>query len=123
MSPKKLLKTRWYQGPEFLWDSCQLLDSSLLPNQHVDLCLDEDDPEIKPLFSRAMQRSQDNQILSTDKLERFSSWSTLRRGVARLILKMRRWKPCKEGKIANPECSDYGKLKGSCSTDELKSAE
>ena len=31
LSPKKLFKIWWYQGPEFLWDNCQLLDPSLLP--------------------------------------------------------------------------------------------
>ena len=120
---KKLLVNRWYQGPEFLWDSYQPLLSSLSPSQCVDACLDEDDPEIKPLLSCAMQRSQDNQILSTGKLKRFSSWSTLRRAIARLITKIRCWRLRKEGKIVHPEYSDYGNFNGVPSIEKYTSAQ
>ena len=86
-SPKQLLNTQWFQGPEFLRNPHQLS-----PSPHVEMPLNEEDPEIRPLLALKTNAQQHVKGLGSRRFERFSRWSTLRRAVARLILKIRTFK-------------------------------
>ena len=67
---------RWFQGPSFLWKkSIPTFEST----SHVDLSVD--DPEVKcNVFTT---RSKSSEML--DRLNRFSSWTSVRRAVALCI--------------------------------------
>ncbi|CAB4021459.1 PREDICTED: uncharacterized protein LOC107357656 [Paramuricea clavata] len=122
ISPKQLLNTQWFQGPEFLRNPHQLS-----PSSHVEMPLNEEDPEIRPLLALKLNAQQHVKGFGSRRFERFSRWSTLRRAVARLILKIRTFKLRRdldgEKSSMRPAHPNSENIQRRISSDLLKSAE
>ena len=83
----KLMESRWMSGPEFLWKSLPQ------PQQKLEkIALEESDLEVKREVTAYATRSQTSRGLDCAKFGRFSSWASLRRAIANLILLARQFK-------------------------------
>ena len=81
MPADKLMESRWTLGPELLWNP--------LPQPQTviqEILLDESDPEVKQEVVACITKSQSSQELGCTRFTRFSSWSSIKRAIARLIL-------------------------------------
>jgi hypothetical protein len=89
--------------------------------------LNEEDPEIRPLLALKTNAQQHVKGLGSRRFERFSRWSTLRRAVARLILKIRTFKLRRDldGKKSSMRSAhpNSENIQRRISSDLLKSAE
>lgn len=87
MSPDKLMESRWTSGPEFLWNP--------LPQPQTviqETALDENDPEVKREVVVCITKSHSSKELGCTRFNRLSSWSSVKRALARLILLIKEFK-------------------------------
>ena len=104
-TPRRILSSTWLNGPLFL------MDDHILDKENQSYPLNEDDPEIR---SSTTTVTSYRGCLGAERFTRFSSWSSLRRAIANLILKVRKIKQ----KRLNPTVSS-----SDLSTKEFKEAE
>ena len=69
-----LVQSDWYKGPKFLWES------SLSDSDELDTTISTDDPNVRAIALQ-VQVNVDNH-LDLSRLDRFSSWQSMRRAVA-----------------------------------------
>jgi hypothetical protein len=74
-----LTKSRWINGPEFLWKP-----QNFWPRQPTTTAIRDDDPEVK-LSVQAFSTVNSSQVTMDAVLERFSSWERLKRFVAWIL--------------------------------------
>ncbi len=104
-TPRRILSSTWLNGPLFL------MDDHILDKENQSYPLNKDDPEIR---SSTTTVTSYRGCLGAERFTRFSSWSSLRRAIANLILKVRKIKQ----KRLNPTVSS-----SDLSTKEFKEAE
>ncbi|XP_014824793.1 PREDICTED: uncharacterized protein LOC106904820 [Poecilia mexicana] len=83
--PSKLAQTSWFTGPSFLYQS---FEGNQYTGQSFELVEPQKDSEIRPLV-QTCSTVVEKAPLSTDRFKRFSSFSSLLRGVAYLIHMMK----------------------------------
>ena len=94
---RRILSSIWLNGPPFL------LDDHIPDRENVSFTIDEEDPEIR---SSAITVTSKRECLGSERFTRFSSWSSLRRALANLILKVKRVKRKKLNlKVSNDDIS------------------
>ena len=87
MPADKLMDSRWTSGPELLWNP---LSQPQTVNQEIRL--DESDPEVKQEVVACVTKSHSSQELGCTRFNRLSSWSSIKRAIARLILVIKEFK-------------------------------
>ena len=98
-----LVKSDWYKGPKFLWET------SVSDSDEIDTTISTDDPNVRAIALQ-MQVNVENH-LDLSRLDRFSSWQSMRRAVAlclKYIQKLRSQIP-KERRLQKgfPPCTVY----------------
>ena len=81
VTPEKLVESLWILGPEFLWHPQLLPQASLL-----EASLSGSDSKVKREVLSCATSTHLTQILGCERLKHFSSWSSLRRAIASLIV-------------------------------------
>ncbi|CAB3997334.1 Hypothetical predicted protein [Paramuricea clavata] len=89
---KQLVAFSWFNGPEFLRND----HSSPTTNDH-ELSIMSDDPEVRPEVSTYSSEVQLIESLGSERFNRFSRWTTLRRALANLIVKAKQVKARRRG--------------------------
>ncbi|CAB4027867.1 Hypothetical predicted protein, partial [Paramuricea clavata] len=89
---KQLVASSWFNGPEFLRND----HSSPTTNDH-ELSIMSDDPEVRPEVSTYSSEVQLIESLGSERFNRFSRWTTLRRALANLIVKAKQIKARRRG--------------------------
>jgi hypothetical protein len=105
-TPRHILTSIWLNGPPFL------KDDHIQEKENHSYLLNEDDPEI---CSSAYSVTSSRGCFGAERFTRFSSWSSLSRAIANLILKIERFKKKKRFSIKVSNCD--------VSVKELKKAE
>ena len=82
-TPRRILSAMWLNGPPFL------MAQNALEEEYLSCPLEEDDPEMGTADAKA---TTNRMGFGTERFTRFSSWSSLRRALATLILKAKKFK-------------------------------
>ena len=80
----RILSATWLNGPPFL------VAQNALEEENLSCPLEEDDPEVCIAAVKATTNRMS--LMRTERFTRFSSWSSLRRALATLILKAKKFK-------------------------------
>ena len=100
MPADKLMESRWTSGPELLWNP---VPQPQTVNQEI--LLDKSDSEVKREVVACVTKSHSSQELGCTRFNRLSSWSSIERAIARLILVIKEFKKRNQEqpkKAANP---------------------
>jgi hypothetical protein len=89
---KQLVASSWFNGLEFLRND----HSFSMTNDH-ELSITSDDPEVCPEVSTYSSEVQRIESLGSERFNRFSRWTTLRRALANLIVKAKQVKARRRG--------------------------
>ena len=86
-SAKQTVKSSWFNGPEFLWNTPPSQTTS-----NPELYVVDNDPEVRPEVTTYAIRVKETKGLGSERFSRFSKWSALRRALANLIIKAKQVK-------------------------------
>ena len=87
VTPEKVVESPWILGPKFLRNPLLQPQASLL-----EVPLNESDPELKRKVITCAAATHSPQSLGCERFKRFSSWTSLRRAIASLIVFIRKFK-------------------------------
>lgn len=100
VTAKDLSSSQWLTGPDFL-KKMQPTDQ----HSHDNIPLNEDDPEIRRHVNTFTSEMQVTNGLTSGRFIRFSTWPSLHRGLANLIVKAKEFKAKRASKYASEEDS------------------
>ena len=77
-TPKELMKSNWFSGPDFLWQS-EVTVKGCNPQTYP---VKSDDPEVKAVQCLMSNTKSECQKSLLERLERFSSWTKAKKAIA-----------------------------------------